>query len=308
MMDWSFIIKVLSDSLYYTGPILLVSLGGLFAYKAGVVNIGLDGMMGIGALISAFVLFYTSSWIMAVLAGILGGILIGLLFSYFGVTKKANFIITGFAINLLATALGKYVLALEGEKDINVVGIIPANMIRLELPLIKDIPFVGAILSGHTLLVYLSFILIFVMSFIIYKTRLGTYVRVVGESEEAAKSVGIKLNRIKYLAVIIGAVLAGLAGYDVAIHQLSAYTPDITSGIGFIAIAAIYCGDGKPRTVSLYAILFGLSTSLATNLAIRIGTIAGLLKIIPYLMIVVVLSIVAIINHRKSLYRGFLHE
>ena len=223
-------------------------------------------------------------------------------------TRKANFIITGFAINLLAIALGKYVLALEGEKDINVVGIIPAKLMRLEIPLIKDIPVLGEIISGHSALVYLSFILIFVISFIIYKTKFGTYVRVVGESEEAAKSVGINIHWIKYLAVIIGAVLAALAGYEVSIHQLSAYTFDITSGIGFIALAAIYCGNGRPKVVSIYAILFGLSTSLATNLAIRIGSIAGLLKIIPYLMIVIVLSIVAIINHRKSLYRGFIHE
>lgn len=303
-----FIIKILADSLYFTGPILLVSLGGLFAYKAGVVNIGLDGMMGIGALTAALVLMTTKSWIIALFAGFIVAVLIGMLFSYFGVTRKANFIITGFAINLLATALGKYILALQGETAINVIGIIPKDQIRLDIPLIRLIPFLGDILSGHTLLVYFSFISIFLVSFVMYKTKFGTYVRVVGESEEAAKSVGIKINLIKYLAVIIGAVFALLAGYDVAIHQISAYTPGITAGIGFIAIAAIYCGDGNPKVVALYAILFGLSRSLATNLAIRIGSIAGLLQMIPYIMIVVVLSVVAIINHRKSLYRGFLHE
>ena len=307
-MDLDFIIKVFADSLYFTGPILLVSLGGLFAYKAGVVNIGLDGMMGIGALASALVLFYTGNWLIAIIGGIISGVLIGLLFSFFGVTKKANFIITGFAINLLSTALGKYVLALEGRTDINVIGTISNLNTRIQIPLIKDIPILEPIISNQTPLVYLSFILIFVLSFVIYKTKFGTYVRVVGESEEAAKSVGINISKIKYLAVIIGAVLAALAGYEVAINQLNAYTADITAGIGFIALAAIYCGDGKPKTVAVYAILFGLTRSLATNLSIRIGSIAGLLQIIPYLMIVIVLSSVAIVNHRKSLYRGFLDE
>lgn len=307
-MSLEFIIKVFSDSLYFTGPILLVSLGGLFAYKAGVVNIGLDGMMGIGALTSALVLFYTENWLIAIFGGIISGILVGLLFSFFGVTKKANFIITGFAINLLATALGKYILALEGRTDINVIGTISNLNTKVQIPLIKDIPILGEIISNQTPLVYISFILIFVLAFVIYKTKFGTYVRVVGESEEAAKSVGININKIKYLAVIIGSVLAALAGYEVAINQLNAYTADITAGIGFIALAAIYCGNGNPKTVAIYAILFGLTRSLATNLAIRIGSIAGLLQIIPYLMIVIVLTTVAIINHRKSLYRGFLDE
>lgn len=303
-----FIVKILSDSLYFTGPILLVSLGGLFAYKAGVVNIGLDGMMGIGALVSALVLFATHSWVLAILIGIVAAILIGMLFSYFGVTKKANFIITGFAINLLAIALGKYILALQGETAINVIGILSQDFTLIDIPLIKDIPILGDIISGQTFLVYFSFIAIFIVSYVMYKTKFGTYVRVVGESEEAARSVGIKINVVKYTAVIIGAIFALLAGYDVAIHQISAYTPNITAGIGFIALAAIYCGDGKPKVVAIYAIVFGLSRALATNLAIRIGSIAGLLQMIPYLMIVIVLSIVAIINHRKSLYRGFLHE
>ncbi len=303
-----FIVKILADSLYFTGPILLVSLGGLFAYKAGVVNIGLDGMMGIGALTATLVLFYTHSWIIALFVGMITAVIIGMLFSFFGITKKANFIITGFAINLLATALGKYVLALEGKTAINVIGILRTHQKFIDIPLIKDIPILGDIISGQSLLVYFSFLAIFLVSFIIYKTKFGTYVRVVGESEEAAKSVGINIHLIKYLAVIIGAIFALFAGYDVAVHQISAYTPGITAGIGFIAIAAIYCGDGHPKIVAIYAILFGLSRSLATNLAIRIGSIAGLLQMIPYLMIVIVLSVVAIINHRKSLYRGFLHE
>lgn len=303
-----FIVKILADSLYFTGPILLVSLGGLFAYKAGVVNIGLDGMMGIGALTATLVLFYTHSWIIALFVGIIAAVLIGMLFSFFGITKKANFIITGFAINLLATALGKYVLALEGKTAINVIGILRTHQKFIDIPLIKDIPILGDIISGQSLLVYFSFLAIFLVSFIIFKTKFGTYVRVVGESEEAAKSVGINIHLIKYLAVIIGAIFALFAGYDVSVHQISAYTPGITAGIGFIAIAAIYCGDGHPKIVAIYAILFGLSRSLATNLAIRIGSIAGLLQMIPYLMIVIVLSVVAIINHRKSLYRGFLHE
>ncbi|MCK4552495.1 MAG: ABC transporter permease, partial [Tenericutes bacterium] len=92
------------------------------------------------------------------------------------------------------------------------------------------------------------------------------------------------------------------------VNQLASYTPDITAGTGFIALAAIYCGQGRPKLSAVYAIIFGLSRALALNLSLRIGSIAGLLEIIPYIMIVVVLSTVAIIRERKTLYRGFINE
>jgi simple sugar transport system permease protein len=302
------ILEILHDSLSFTGPILLCTLGGLFAYKSGVINIGLEGMMLFGGFIAALTISFTSSWVLGVIATVIMAILIGLLFSFFGVTKKANFIITGFAINLLAIAVGKYALAILGTNDINVINNVVREKSNITLWLIKDIPYLGTILSGHSLLTYLSFILIFVLSVVLFKTKFGTYVRVVGENEEAARSLGIKVDKVKYLAIILGAILCGFAGYNVAVNQLASYTPDITAGTGFIAIAAIYCGQGDPKASGTYALIFGLSRALAVNLALRIGSIAGLLDIIPYVMIVIVLTVVAIIRERKTLYRGFIHE
>lgn len=303
-----FLLKILSDSLNFTGPILLCTLGGLFAYKANMINIGLEGMMLFGGFISALVIFFTKSWLFGLLAAIVLAILLGLLFSFFGVTRKANFIITGFAINLLAIAVGKYALALLGSTDINVVSSIVRSHSSIDIWLLRDIPILSDIFNNHSFITYLSFILIIVVQIILFKTKFGTYVRVVGESEEAAKSVGINVAFIKYMAIIIGAILCAFAGYNVAINQLASYTPDITAGTGFIALAAIYCGQGNPKSTSIYAIIFGLSRSLAVNLALRVGTIAGLLEILPYVIIVIVLSVVAIIRKHKSLYRGFLHE
>ncbi len=303
-----FILKILSDSLYFTGPILLCTLGGLFAYKAGVINIGLDGMMLFGGFMAALVIFFTGSWVLGFIAAIVLAILLGLLFSYFGVTKKANFIITGFAINLLSIAVGKYALALLGSTDINVINSVVRARSTIDVWLLRDIPILSDIFNNQSFLTYFSFILIFIVSIVLYKTKFGTYVRVAGENEESAESVGINVNKIKYLAIILGSILCAFAGYNVAINQLASYTPDITAGTGFIAIAAIYCGQGSPKASAIYAIIFGLSRSLALNLALKIGSIAGLLEIIPYVMIVVVLTVVAIIRERKTLYRGFLHE
>jgi simple sugar transport system permease protein len=302
------LLKILSDSLYFTGPILLCTLGGLFAYKSGMINIGLEGMMLFGGFISALIIFFTNSWLLGILGSIVLSILLGLMFSFFGVTKKANFIITGFAINLLAIAVGKYALALLGSNDINVINSVVRERSSLDIPILRSIPILGDILNGQSWLTYLSFVLIGIISIVIYKTKFGTYVRVVGENEEAARSLGIKVDKIKYLAIIISAILCGFAGYNVAINQLASYTPDITAGTGFIALAAIYCGQGSPKTSAIYSIIFGLSRALALNLSLNVGAIAGLLEIIPYVMIVIVLSTVAIIRERKTLYRGFINE
>lgn len=302
------VLEILSDSLYFTGPILLCTLGGLFAYKSGMINIGLEGMMLFGGFIAALVISFTSSWLLGFIAAIILAILLGLLFSFFGVTKKANFIITGFAINLLAIAVGKYALALLGSNDINVINDVVRSRSTLDIPIIRSIPIISDIFNGQSWLTYISFILIFVVSIVIYKTKFGTYVRVVGENEAAARSLGIKVDKIKYLAIIISAILCGFAGYNVAINQIASYTPDITAGTGFIALAAIYCGQGNPKSSALYAIIFGLSTSLANNLSFIIGSISGLLDIVPYIMIVIVLSVVAVIRERKTLYRGFINE
>ena len=303
-----FILKILHDAILFTGPILLCTLGGLFAYKANVINIGLEGMMLFGGFISTLVIFFTESWVLGIIAAIFLSVLLGLLFSYFGVTKNANFIITGFAINLLAIAVGKYTLALLGRTDINVISVTSAVNSDINLWLIRDIPILNTIFNNLPFLTYFSFILIIIANILLYKTKFGTYVRVVGENEEASKSVGINGNKIKYVAIIIGAILCAFAGYNVAVDQLASYTPAITAGTGFIAIAAIYCGNGNPKKVSIYAILFGISKSLAVNLALIIGSIAGLLQIIPYVMIVIVLSVVAILKKKKSLIRGLYDE
>ena len=303
-----FIIKILFDSLSFAAPILLCTLGGLFAYKANVINIGLEGMMLFGGFIAALIIFWTENIIFGFIAMMILAVLLGLLFSFFGITKKANFIITGFAINLLAIAVGRYTLALFGSTDINVVGIVDRSTLKIDIWGIKSIPIVGDLFSGHTILTYVSFILIIVVSIVMYKTKFGTYVRVVGESEEAAKSVGIKVNFIKYMAIIVGSILCGFAGFNVAIEQLAFYTHEITAGTGFIAIAAIYCGRGKPSTAAIYAILFGLAQSLSINLALHIGSIAGLLKMIPYITIILVLSIVGFYRKKQTMYRGFIHE
>ncbi|HBF37653.1 MAG TPA: ABC transporter permease [Firmicutes bacterium] len=297
--------NILYDMFYHSTPLILAVLGGLFAHKAGVLNIGLEGMMLMGAFASALTVMLTGSLWLALLVSVLLTLLLGLIFSYFSVTLKSNFIITGFGINLFVAALSAFVLKFMQLANINVSSVVNVAGLKIRIPLIADIPFVGNIISGHTAITYTGFVLILVTSIVLYNTRFGVYVRVVGENEEAAKSVGIHVEAIKYAAVLIGAALCALAGMELSVERMALFTNNMTAGRGFIAIAAIYCGRGEPLRCALYALLFGLAKSLAINLALFAGPVSQLFEIVPYLTIVVALLMVSVLQNRNNTVRGF---
>ncbi|WP_114296325.1 ABC transporter permease [Anaerobacterium chartisolvens] len=297
--------NILYDMLYHSTPIILAVVGGLFAHKANVLNIGLEGMMLMGAFSSALIVMLTGSLWLGVIISVLLTLVLGLAFSFFSVTLKSNFIITGFGINLFVAALSAFVLKFMKLANINVSSVVDVAGLKIHIPFIADIPVLGAILSGHTVITYAGFALIIIASVLLYNTKFGVYVRVVGENEEAAKSVGINANRIKYIAVLIGAALCALAGVELAVERMALFTNNMTAGRGFIAIAAIYCGRGEPLKCSLYALLFGLAKSLAINMALYAGPVSGLFEIVPYLTIVAVLFAVSVIQNRSNNMRGF---
>lgn len=297
--------NILYDMIYHSTPILLAVLGGLFAHKANVLNIGLEGMMLMGAFSSALAVMITGSLWMGLLISVLLTLILGWIFALLSVKFKSNFIITGFGINLFVTALSAFVLKYLKIANINVSSTVSVSDLKIHIPIIKDIPIIGSLLSGHTAITYTAFLLIIVVSIVLYDTKFGVYVRVVGENEEAAKSVGINVNAIKYAAVLIGAALCALAGMELSVERLALFTNGMTAGRGFIAIAAIYCGRGEPLNCSLYAILFGLAKSLAINLALFAGPVSGLFEMVPYLTIVVVLLVVSVIQNRNNNLRGF---
>lgn len=301
----SLVQNILYDTIYHATPLILAVLGGLFAYKANVLNIGLEGMIIMGAFSSSLTIYLTGSYYMGLLVGILATLVVGLVFSFFSITMKSNFIITGFGLNLLVAAIGTFVLKYMDLSNINLSQIINVNDMKISIPLINQIPILSSILSNHTLITYLSFFLIFVVYLVLYKTRFGIHLRVVGENEEAAKSVGLRSNRMKYAAILIGAVLCALAGTNLSAERLALYTDNMVAGRGFIAIAAIYCGKADPVKSSIYAILFGLARALAINLSLFAGPISGLFDMIPYLMIVVVLFVVSYMESKKTKVRGF---
>jgi len=302
------IANILYDTIYHSTPVILLVIGGVYAYKANVLNIAMEGMLLFGAFSSALMILTTGSLFYGLLFALIVNIFIGLVFSYFGITRKGNVIIVGIAINLLTSALAAFILKVKGMAIINLTEQVDIASLKINIPLIKDIPFIGDVLSGHPITTYLTFILIFVLSIVMFRTKFGTYVRVVGENEEAAKSIGIKVNLIKYSAVIVGSLTAALAGYNLAVERLALYTNTMSAGRGFIAIAAIYCGRGKPKLSSIYAIIFGLAKALAINFKLFAGPVSGLFEAIPYLVMVIVLLLASYLDNKNSWKRGYPNE
>lgn len=253
--------SILYDTVYHSAPIILCVIGGIFAYKANVLNIALEGMMLNGAFISVLVEYLTGSVALAVIAAIVTTLLWGLVFSFLGITCNGNVIVIGLGINLIVPAIAKFVLKVMELANISLQDVGVADF-KINIPGIKSIPLIGGIVSGHPVITYLAFIGIAAAAILMYKTKFGIYVRVVGENEDSAISLGLKTQKYKYIAVLIGAFCCALAGINLSMERMAMFTSDMTAGRGFIAIAAIYCGQGKPVQSSLYAILFGVARSL----------------------------------------------
>lgn len=295
--------NILYDSVYHAAPILLCVLGGIFAYKANVLNIALEGIMLTGAFTSLLISYFTGSIAAGYIGAIIICMLVGLIFSYMTVTCKGNVIVVGLAINMLVPAVAGFVLQFMKSPNITLTWKNLADF-KLTIPVIHNIPIVGKILSGHTPITYLAFLGIFIIWVVMYKTKFGIYVRVVGENEDAARNLGLNTNKYRYLAILLGAFCCSLAGINLALERMALFTNNMTAGRGFIAIAAIYCGQGAPVASALYAVVFGIARALAVNMGLFAGPAAALFDVIPYVVMSIVLTLVSVLKHRNNNLRG----
>lgn len=300
----NFLGNILYDSIYHATPILLCVLGGIFAYKANVLNIALEGIMLAGAFVSLLVPYLTGSIALGYIAALAVCILLGLVFSFMTVTWKGNVIVAGLAINMLVPAVAGFVLQYMHTANINLTWKNAADF-KVHIPIVENIPFIGKALSGHPPITYLAFLGIGLAWLLMYRTKFGIYVRVVGENEDAARNMGLNTNKYRYLAILIGAVCCSLGGMNLALESMVLFTNNMTAGRGFIAIAAIYCGQGDPVSSALYAIVFGIARALAVNMGLYAGPAAALFDVIPYVVMSVVLAVVSMVKYRNTKVRGF---
>ena len=282
-----------------TTPILLAALGAMITSRAGVVNIGLEGIMLFSALAGVVTSAWTQSAAVGLLAAILVGVLISALMAYVMLVLRSDITLTGFAVNALGSGCTVFLLyVICNDKGISS-SLASKVLPKVNLPLIQDIPFVGKVLSGHNIMTYVAFLLIIVIYWLVNKTPLGLRIRAVGENPHAAESVGIKATRIQLIAMLISGVLAGMAGAYMSMGYVSWFARDMMAGRGFIALAAQQLGQGTVVGSMLASLAFGAADSLANNLqALRLPS--EFVQSIPYAVTIVGLVIYSASKKRRE--------
>lgn len=254
-------------------PLILPALGGLISDLAGVINIALEGIMLAAAFTGVVVSAYTRSWWLGVLAGVGAGLFVALILAYFHLYLKTDIILAGIAINIMCTGGTIFLLyVLTGDKG-NSSTLASGAVPIVDIPIVKDIPVLGTIVSGHNILTYSAFILTWLVAMFLYRTPLGAHLRAVGENPEAAASVGIDVVRTRMIAIGLSGILAALGGLDLSMAYLTLFQREMTAGRGFIALAAVFLGGRRPWGTLVAAIVFGFADALSNQL--------GSLKIPP---------------------------
>lgn len=272
-----------------TTPILFATLAAGVAQKAGICNMALEGIMLFASLLGAIFSYASGNWVIGILLTALSGALIGLILAFFVLNLKTDEIIAAIAINL--TASGGTVLLLlaySGDRGTSSFRSIPAP--NVVIPGVAGIPFLGQILSGRNLMTWLSVLAVIAMHLFLYRTPLGLKIRAVGENKNAAESVGISSRRIQYIALVISGVLAALGGYFLSAGYMTTFTREMTSGRGFIALAASAMGRDTPVGGFLVALLFGAAQAVSNQLQLT-NIPVELLQMIPYVITLIGLAL-----------------
>ena len=290
---------LVQQTMFFSIPLLIVALGGMFSERSGVINIALEGIMIMGGFTGIlFINFFQKAipgqpiLLLAVLISIVTGILISLLHGYASINMKANQIISGTAINMLAPAVAIYV-----ARQIRTVQQIPfVNQFRIEkAPVLGSIPLIGPLFFRNTYLTtYLGFLILVLSSVVLYKTRFGLRLRSCGEHPQAADSAGINVYRMRYAGVMISGALAGLGGLVFIIPTSTQFNAEV-SGYGFLALAVLIFGQWKPGRILAAAFFFGLMKAIASSYSgidfmKAVPIPSYIYKMIPYIATLIVLA------------------
>ncbi|MCI7656648.1 ABC transporter permease [Anaerotignum sp.] len=283
-------------------PVLFATLGAMVSSRSGTSNIALEGTMLISAFVGVVVSAFTQSAWVGFLGAVLAGFIISNILAYFVLKLKSNAVISGIAINTLASGGTIFVLYLiTGEKGAST-SLHSLKLPSIDIPVIQDIPIIGQILSGHHVLTYVALILVFAVWYMFKYTRLGMHIRAVGESAEAAESVGISVLRVKYIALIISGVLTAMGGAFLSMGYVGLFSANMTAGRGYIALATQAIAAGNAVIGMFASLIFGFCSSLANYLQSS-GIPLQFIQLMPYIIIVIVYTCYCAAVERNKLKR-----
>lgn len=300
---WQIIEQIFPYAVAFTIPLLITALGALYSERSGVINIGLDGLMIVGAFASAITIIKVQGnnpgSMSAVWLGLLASVVVGALFSllhaFASINLQANQVISGTAINMMAGALTIFLARnMTGSGNIR----IPNGFIKQDVPILANIPIIGPLFFQNTYITtWLVFGILIVFTFILYKTKTGLRLRACGEHPHAADAAGINVFRMRYLGVMISGAFAGLGG-GIYLVTFSKEFNGTVSGFGFLALAALIFGQWKPLGILAATLFFGFASTIS-NVSQVIPELANIpsvyLKIFPY-----VVTLIALVVFSKS--------
>jgi ABC-type uncharacterized transport system permease subunit len=266
-------------------PLILGALGGILCERSGVINVAIEGQMLTGAFAAALVGTMAHNLGAGVVAALVAGGLMGALLGVFAIRYVVNQVILGVVLNVFALGLTGFAYDSVMQKHQDQYNT-PAIFAPVKIPLLGDIPFIGPLLFDTTVLVYLTYLLIIVIDVALFRTRWGLRTRAVGEHPKAADTVGINVLRTRYVNTVLGGFVAGLAGAYLTIGTVGAFTKNISSGKGFIALAAVIFGRWSPRGAVGAALLFGFADAVQTELSFLATPVqipSAFLSMLPYL-------------------------
>ena len=281
-------------------PILLPATGEIFAERSGILNINLEGQMLTGAFVSFIVGFYTKSLLLALLAGAGAGILMALLMAVCCIRWHGNHVVVGITLNMFALGCTSFwyrvvfgVTTSPPKADV--------SSGTLAIPGLSKIPAVGEILFDQNFLFYVSVVIVAVAFFVLKRTQFGLQIRASGEYAQAAETMGVHVNRMRYISMIICGALAGMGGSFLSLISLNRFVDNITASRGFIALAIVIFGKWDPWRVFLASLLFGTTDALQLRLqAVGVDVPYQLLTMLPYLLTIIVMIVTAKRSHSPA--------
>lgn len=277
-------------------PVALAATGGAMTEHAGVMNIGMDGMILIGAFVSVAVSAVTGSALLGVLCAVLAGVLVGLFFALFVVKFRSDEFIIGTALNIFAAGLTVFLLwAIFGVRGTLRTD---AGLPAVRLVLVEKIPFLGEILSGNSLFVYLTVLIVAAFWTLVYRTPWGFWLRAAGEHPQTLRTAGVSPEKMRWEASVLCGALCGLAGAQLALGNVTMFSEGMSNSRGYVAFACVIFGGANPAKAYLAALMFGFFDALGYRLQ-DYGISANLTSMIPYLITVAMMVLVVVRSQKK---------
>lgn len=292
----------LASVLRVTTPILFATLGSIVAERAGASNIALEATMLFAALFGALGSGLSGSLAVGFLCAVLGGLLVTVMLCVFALRLKADIILTGIALNLLAGGGTVFIMYMFLQDKGSTSSIATKVFPSVTIPGVSSIPVLGQILSGHNVLTYVAFLMVAVVWVLLFRTRLGAHIRAVGENPGAAASVGINVVRTQNIALLLSGFLTSLGGAFMSMGYMNGFSQNMVAGRGFIALAAASMGQLHPVLGMVAALIFGAADAFSNAMAaMRIPD--ELVKLIPYATTIVGMVVFSAVDQRRRLAR-----